>query len=429
MSNRSWIGFFLAVAISSSLHAEEIDYSVATVSLRLVSSATKSRFEKMILRSEVEKASSQGDSIQKAFSRMALAALLDFKAEEFLFYPHVPKYRVDYALDLIFMNQQDPLSDRVKIYESMKKQKPWHFQITWKEKLPEYLIDPALHDQEWEEVELSWISLPPTLPAFEESVRQKLDRIYHSMVRRKVTARIINEKWDLSSLQPALLFQYYEKNWQHFPKELFRSQVLDITADEADVDRIVEIFEEREAYHWKKLGEKFEPSDTTDLNLVQELRRSFSADFLDQLKGLPDKKSPPLIQEHEIDFTSQSSKQDLYLFSLSEGTDTTFIPFTEFRDDEGKYHLWILKEKGVPFVDSAVQRFIRNQLAAFKRRDLLIKWIQEALRDTVLRFSDRVLKDSADPLSSFQISDVENQILPALAVELEKIFEIEFICI
>lgn len=423
MSDRLWLGFFLAIAISSSLHAEEIDYSVATVSLRSVSLATKSRFEKMILRSEVEKAMSGEDSIQKAFSRMALAALLDFKAEEFLFYPHVPKYRVDYALDVIFMNQQDPLSDRVKIYESMKKQPSKRFQITWKEKLPEYLVDPALHDQEWEEVELSWISLPPTLPAFEESVRQKLDRIYHSMVRRKVIARMIKEKLDLSSLQPGLMFQYYEKNWQHFPQELFRSRVLEVTADEVDVDQIVEIFEKREAYYW----EKFEQSNTKDLKRVQEQRRSFSVDFSDQMKKLDDN-----IQEHELDFTSTfagGSKQDLYLFSLSEETDTTFIPFTEFRDDEGKYHLWILKEKWVPFVDSAVQRFIRNQLSAFKRRDVLIQWVREALRDTILRFSDRVLKDSASPLSSFQISDVENQILPALEVELEKIFEIEFICI
>lgn len=420
-----WIGFFLSIAISSSLHAEEIDYSVAAVSLRSVSLATKSRFEKMILRSEVEKAMSGGDSIQKAFSRMALAALLDFKAEEFLFYPHVPKYRVDYALDVIFMNQQDPLSDRVKIYESMKKQQSKRFQITWREKLPEYLIDPALHDQEWEGVELSWISLPPTPRAFEESVRQKLDQRYHSMVRRKVTERMIKEKLDLSLLAPAFMFQYYEKNWRHFPPELFRSRVLEVTADEEHIDRILTLFREREAYHWKRLGEKFEQSNVTDVKLVQELRRSFSADFSDQLKGLDDK----IIEEHELDFTSQSSKQDLYLFSLSAETETTFIPFTEFRDDNGKYHLWILKEKEVPFVDSAVQRFIRNQWVALKRRDVLIQWIRETLRDTDLRFSDRVLKDSASPLSSFQISDVENQILPALEVELEKIFEIEFICI
>lgn len=426
MSNRLWISFFLSIAISSSLYAEEIDYSAATVSLRpvslAVSLATKSRFEKMILRSEVEKAMSGGDSIQKAFSRIVLAALLDFKAEEFLFYPHVPKYRVDYALDVIFMNQKD--LDRAKIYEAMRERKPSHFQITWSEKLPEYLIDPAIHDQEWEGVELSWISLPPTLHAFEESVRQKLDQRYHSMVRRKVIERMIKEKLDLSSLRPAFLFQYYEKNWQHFPPELFRSRVLDITADEEHIDRILTLFREREAYHFEKLN-------TKDLKWVQELRRSFSADFSDQIKGLDDK----IIEEHELDFTSQSSKQDLYLFSLSAETETTFIPFTEFRDDNGKYHLWILKEKWVPFVDSAVQRFIRNQWGALKRRDVLIQWIRETLRDTDLRFSDRVLKDSASPLSSFHISDVENQILPtlpalpALEVELEKIFEIEFICI
>jgi hypothetical protein len=105
------------------------------------------------------------------------------------------------------------------------------------------------------------------------------------------------------------------------------------------------------------------------------------------------------------------------------------VPFTEFRDEDGKYHLWILKEKGVPFADSAVQRFIRNQFAALKRKEVLIQWIREVLRDTNLTFSNRILKDSASPLSSFQISDVENQILPDLEIELEKIFEIEFICI